>query len=92
MQKRTPISLNGIVIAAAWERNGEISAVDISGYDERRYRVADDLMGRRLRQFVPKKLIVDSVIESTTNGETIDVLRFQLDKSVPIMNLNEEEH
>jgi hypothetical protein len=80
MQQRTPIRLKGIVIAAAWEKNGEISAVDIAGYDEKRYRVVDDLMGRRLRQFIHKKLIVDGVVDSTTNGEIIYVERFHFDK------------
>ena len=86
MEKQTPITLKGIVIAADWGKNGEISAVEIAGYDERRYRIADDLMGIRLRQIVHEKVIVDGIIENTTNGIIIYVKGFRFDCSDSISN------
>ena len=81
MEKQTPITLKGIVIAAEWGKNGEVSAVEIAGYDERRYRVVDDLMGIRLRQIVHEKVIVDGTIEKRTNGIIIYVKGFRFDLS-----------
>lgn len=49
------INIRGIVIASAWNQNGEISAVAIAGYDEIRYRIADDHLGAQLRALIKKK-------------------------------------
>jgi hypothetical protein len=79
MQKLTPIHLRGIVIAAAWENNGAVSAVDIAGYDEKRYRVADNLVGKQLKQLVKERLIIDGMIEMTANRTILHVKSFQHD-------------
>ena len=84
MKKQTPIHLKGIVIPAAWDKKGDISALEIAGYDEKRYRVANDLNGRRLRQFIHERIIVEGVIEITTDRTTIYVKGFHFDTPLPI--------
>ncbi|BBO84916.1 hypothetical protein DSCO28_54820 [Desulfosarcina ovata subsp. sediminis] len=79
MQKLIPVQMKGIVIAAAWGENGDITAVDIAGYDEKRYRVADDLVGRQLKQWIKERLIVDGMIEKTGNRTILHVKAFQRD-------------
>ncbi|BBO91370.1 hypothetical protein [Desulfosarcina ovata] len=79
MQKLIPIQMKGIVIAAAWGEHGDITAVDIAGYDEKRYRVADDLVGRQLKQLIKERLIVDGMIEKTGNRNILHVKAFQRD-------------
>ncbi len=84
MGKQRPIRLKGIVIAAAWKKNGDIAAVDLAGYDEERYRVADNSTGRRLRQLVQERLVVDGVIEKTAGQAIIHVKRFHFDHAAPV--------
>lgn len=84
MGKQRPIRLTGIVIAAAWKKNGDIAAVDIAGYDEKRYRVADDPTGRRLRQLVRERLVIDGLIEQTAGQAIIHVKRFHCDHPPPV--------
>jgi hypothetical protein len=86
MHKPTPIKLKGIVIAAAWNKNGDVSAVDIAGYDEKRYRVADDFLGRQLRRFVKERLIIDGIVETTANRLTIHVKKFRTETSLDIQD------
>jgi hypothetical protein len=79
MKKLTPIHLKGIVIAATWENNGAVSAVDIAGYDEKRYRVADNLVGQQLKQLVKERLVIDGIVEMTANRTILHVKSFQRD-------------
>jgi hypothetical protein len=91
MKKQTPIRLKGIVIPAAWDNKGDISALEIAGYDEKKYRVADDLIGRRLRQCIHERIVVEGVIEKTADRATIYVKGFHFDTSLPIWNPDQEE-
>jgi hypothetical protein len=83
MQKLTPIHLKGIVIAAAWGENGAVSAVDIASFDEKKYRVADNLVGKQLKQLVKERLIIDGMIETTPNRAILHVKSFQRDVAEP---------
>lgn len=84
MGKHRPITLTGIVIAAAWEQNGAVKAVDFAGYDEKRYRVANDPTGKRLRRRVQERLVVEGVIENTAGQAIIHVKRFHRDHATPV--------
>lgn len=64
MGKRTATTIRGIVIDATWNRVGEITAVDIAGYDEKRYRIADDHKCMQLQGLNKKWIVVDGFIES----------------------------
>ena len=79
MGKRTAVTIQGIVIAATWNQVGEITAVDIAGYDEKRYRIADDHMGRQLRVLNKKRIVVDGFIEAENNKSVLHVPHFQID-------------
>jgi hypothetical protein len=83
MKKLTPIQMKGIVIAAAWGRNGDVTAVDIAGYDEKRYRVADNLVGKQLKQLVKQRLVIDGMIEAMANRAILHVKSFQRDETEP---------
>lgn len=91
MKKQTRIHLKGIVIPAAWDKKGAISALEIAGYDEKRYRVADDLIGRRLNQCIHERVEVDGVIETTTDPATIYVKGFHFDASPSESTPDQEE-
>jgi len=71
-------TIQGIVVAAGWREDGTVTAVDIAGYDERRYRVANDLMGQKVRLFVQKKVIVDGIVTTKNHRNTIKIHRFQI--------------
>ena len=81
MGKQTAVTIRGILIAAAWKQNGEILAVDIAGYDEKRYRIADDHLGAQLRALIKKRIVVDGVIETEMNHSVIHIHHFRIDTS-----------
>lgn len=83
MERPTAITIRGIVIAAAWKQNGEITAVDIAGFDEKRYRIADNHMGTQLRMLIKEQIIVDGIIESENNMSVIKIHHFRIDTSDP---------
>jgi hypothetical protein len=90
MQQRTPVRLRGIAIAAAWENGGAVTAVDIAGYDEQRYRVVDDGTGKRLRRFIKERLIVEGEVESTGQMTLLHVKHFERDTSVTTLDATRE--
>ena len=84
MNKRVSIDLKGIVIAAAWGPTGEVSAVDIAGYDEKRYRIADDPIGRKLFQYVKKAVAVRGKLASEHQQNIVYVEEIWYDGTEPI--------
>lgn len=83
MGKQNRTTIRGIILAAGWERNGGISAIDIAGYDEKIYRVVDDKTGRLLRDHIKKRIIAAGIIMTHDNRPAIQVLDFQIDMSGP---------
>ena len=79
MKKKIPISIGGVVIAAAWTPLGDVTEVDIAGYDERRYRVVDDHIGGQLRDYIKKRVVVEGVVNDRKDGLAITVKRFRVD-------------
>lgn len=83
MEEKALIELKGIVIAAGWEQNGEVSAVDIAGYDETRYRIANDPMGCKLFQFIRKAVVISGKMDMDNRQNTVHVEYFRLDNTRP---------
>lgn len=78
MKTQVPISISGIVIAAAWTPLGEVTEVDIAGFDEKRYRVINDQIGEQLRNHIKKTVIVDGVVKTKKGSLEIIVKRFHI--------------
>ena len=76
---RNSISIRGLIIAAAWTQKGEVAAVDIAGYDEKRYRVADNHIGRQLRMHTKKKVTVEGILDTENDNQVLYVERFHID-------------
>lgn len=83
MGKQNLTTIRGIILAADWKKNGGISEVDIAGYDEKTYRVVNDVMGKQLRSCIKKRVTVDGIITTHNNRLTIHVRHFQIDTSDP---------
>ncbi len=79
--KKDITSIKGIVVPGDWEPDGTVSAVDIVGYDEKKYRVAGDQIGLRLFELIKKPVIVQGVLQSGSLLDTIHVDHYQLDTS-----------
>ena len=80
MNKQTPFSIHGVVIAAAWTPQGDIKEIDIAGYDEKRYRVVEDNIGGKLRNYIKKSVVVDGFVKSQDGELVITVKRFHIDE------------
>lgn len=83
MEERRFIELKGIVIAAGWGPNGDVSAVDIAGYDEKRYRIANDPVGCQLFQFIRKAVVIRGKMGVDNRQHLIHVESFQPDHTEP---------
>ena len=81
MDERPLIELKGIIIAAAWGPNGEVSEVDMAGYDEKRYRIADDSVGRQLVQLVKKAVVIRGIIDFENQQNVVHVQSFRRDNA-----------
>jgi len=75
--------IHGIVLAAGWKKNGAVTEVDLAGYDEKKYRVVNDAMGKRLRSHIQRRVVVDGLVSHSTDGLVIKVRHFVLDISCP---------
>jgi len=82
--KKQITTIRGIVVPAAWRPGGLVAAVDVAGYDESRYRVVDDPMGKQLLGLLKKRVIADGVLQTIDNRPTILVQRFRIDPSDPM--------
>lgn len=79
MANQNPTTIRGIILASGWEKNGEISAVDIAGYDEKRYRVVNDAMGRQLHDHMRRQVVVHGRVTMRENHLSIYVSRFRIE-------------
>jgi hypothetical protein len=83
VKKQDPFSICGIVIAAAWTPQGDVTEVDIAGNDEKRYRVIADDIGGQLRAHIKKCVVVEGVVRARKDGLAITVKRFRIDTTGP---------
>jgi hypothetical protein len=81
MGQQTGVTIRGIVTAFDWNRVGQIKAVDIAAYDDKRYRIADDHMGMQLRVLIKKRIVVDGFIGTENNKPVLYIHHFQIDTS-----------
>lgn len=84
MTKQNLTTIRGIILAAGWEQNGAISAVDIAGYDEKTYRVVNDALGEQLRPLIKKRVAAEGIVTLQAGMLTIRVQRYQLDAADPM--------
>jgi hypothetical protein len=73
----------GIVLAAGWKKNGDVSEVDLADYDEKKYRVVNDARGRRLRPHIQSRVVVDGFVSQLKDRLTIKIHHFAVDTSCP---------
>ena len=73
------IDLKGIVIAAEWGPDGDVSAVDLAGYDEKRYRIANDPRGHQLHRLVKQSVVIHGRLSSENKQNIIHVEHYSLD-------------
>ena len=90
MKKQVPSSIGGIVIAAAWTPQGNVTEVDIAGYDEKRYRVISDKIGVQLREHVKKSVVVEGIVRPRISGFAITVKCFRIDPPGPAKSADSE--
>jgi hypothetical protein len=77
-------TIKGIIVAAEWRAGGRITAVDVAGYDEMSYRVADDSVGRQLLGMLKKRIVAEGVVQTLDNKNTIKVNQFRIDTTDPL--------
>lgn len=79
MAEQNSTTIRGIILAAGWGKNGVISAVDIAGYDEKKYRVVNDAMGKKLQDHVKQPVVARGRVTKRGNRLSICVSRFQIE-------------
>ena len=76
MAKQKPTTIQGIILAAGWGKNGGISAVNIAGYDEKTYRVVNNAMGKKLLDHVRRQVVAHGRVAMRENRLCIYVSQF----------------
>ena len=76
---RIPISIQGLIIAASWTEKGVVAAVDIAGYDEKRYRVFNDHLGKQLLEHIKRRVAIDGFLDTGNGNQVLYVERFHID-------------
>ena len=77
--KQTTTSIKGVVVPAEWETDGRVAAVDIAGYDEKKYRVAAGQIGSQLFRFIKQRIVAEGIVQSGKRWDTIHVDQYRLD-------------
>jgi hypothetical protein len=60
-------TIRGIVIPVTWGEDGEVISIAIDTYQEERYRVAENVMGRQLRDLLRKRVWVEGKVKISKN-------------------------
>ena len=79
------IEVKGIIIAAQWGADGAVTAVDIAGFDEKRYRVVNDRIGRQLHKRVKHSVRVSGRTFTDDRHTMLSVEPYTLDADEPAM-------
>jgi hypothetical protein len=74
-------NIRGIILAAGWTKDGQISDLDIAGFDEKKYRVVNDEIGTQLQAYIHQRINADGVVVFKKNRLMIYVHHFQIDSS-----------
>jgi len=76
-------TLHGIVIPAAWNKDGDVTSVAIATYDEGNYLVEDNKKGRQLLPLLRKRVMVNGrlIRRDTRTVIAVDTFR-QVKKSI----------
>lgn len=86
MNNSSQVTVQGLVIAADWKQNGSVCKVDIAGYDEQKYRIADDQTGAKLLSLTQKRVIATGIVRMENNRMTLYVHHFRIDTSDPVQS------
>ena len=75
-----PTKIYGLVIPADWDKNGNVIAVAISGFDEDVYLVDNDEKGERLLSVLRQEVEVVGIFREEGGKERIKVKEYSLRK------------
>lgn len=78
MKKLHQTTVRGIIIASCWSKDGRVSAVDIAGFDEKRYRVVNDKTGRQLHALTMQQVTAEGSLAMRGDAMYIQISGFNI--------------
>ena len=75
------ITINGLIVPAQWDKEGNVKGIALAGFDEINYSIRMDKMGKSLLELLHKKVTVSGDITKIDNSKRINVKKFELKKS-----------
>lgn len=75
-------TIDGVIIPADWDPQGNVTAVSLSAFDEQEYLVQDQVKGSELLQHVRKHAEVIGWVETERGRKKITVKQYRLRKDL----------
>lgn len=79
MEKDPLTTINGILIPDAWDDRGKVVAVAVFTFQEQKIRVIDDRLGKALKQYLRKRVIIDGDMITHDPAPSIRVRQYWID-------------
>ena len=76
------MQINGLIIPAQWDKNGNVTGIALAGFDETNYPVLMDNLGNSLLALLHKEVMVSGDIIKINNSDVLQIEKFQLIKSL----------
>jgi len=80
MTKRKSVSIEGVVVPAEWDADGNIVAIAISARDEKDYGVAKHGKGNELMKLIRKDVMVTGEVTEESGKRIIQVEKYRARK------------
>ena len=71
------ISLQGIIIPSAWDKDGNVITISLSTFDEEEYSIGSDHLWRELMALLREKVRIRGIISRKGEKQIISVTDFQ---------------
>ena len=79
MGKDLHTTINGILIPDAWDDRGNVVGVAVFTFQEEKVRIVDDRLGKALKQYLRKRVIIDGDMITHDPTASIRVRQYWID-------------
>ena len=81
METTETITIRGIVIPVAWNKEGDVISVAIVTYNEEKYLVENNVKGQQLFSLLRKRVVIDGGLVIRDKIKAIEINKFREDTS-----------
>lgn len=83
------IKLRGLIVPAQWDKNGNVTGIAVSCFDEEEYQILMDEIGGGLMDFLHKRVEIEGLWSMRNRTKTIKVKAFNLNDWMDLIDEKE---